>query len=144
MKSLSIILVDDDRIERLKFKKVCQKFHSSTNIVEAIDGEDALEHLNSSAVFDLIISDLNMPRMNGFEFLTALRSSPKFFAIPVVIMSSSSFKNDIQRCFAMGISNYLTKPLKYADYTITVTSLLNDWHKIKIQVSKPFKSTNFN
>jgi CheY-like chemotaxis protein len=59
-------------------------------------------------------------------------------------MSSSSFKNDIQRCFAMGISNYLTKPLKYADYTITVTSLLNDWHKIKIQVSKPFKSTNFN
>lgn len=135
MKSLSILLVDDDKIERLKFKKVCQKINFESNIFEAKNGENALTLLaNSKNSFDLIISDLNMPRMNGFEFLTALKKNPKFKNIPVVIMSTSDRKCDLERCYKLGISGYFTKPLKYTEYTNKVTSLLEYWEKASLML----------
>lgn len=132
MNSLLILLVDDDKIERLKFKKVCQKVGFECIIVEAINGENALILLeNHKASFDLIISDLNMPKMNGFEFLVALRNNSKFKYIPVVIMSTSESKNDLERCYQLNISGYFVKPLKYSEYINKVTCLLEYWEKAR-------------
>lgn len=131
MKSLSILLVDDDKIERLKFRKVCQEVNFDCNILEAKNGENALTFLNTNT-FDLIISDLNMPKMNGFEFLSALKNNIKFKYIPVVIMSTSENKIDLDRCYKLGISGYFSKPLKYSDYIKKVTSLLEYWSKASL------------
>ncbi|TXD51357.1 MULTISPECIES: response regulator [unclassified Polaribacter] len=133
MKSLSILLVDDDKIERLKFKKVCQKFDFESIILEAINGENALKLLEDYKVsFDLIVSDLNMPRMYGFQFLVALRSNPKFKYIPVVIMPTSESKSDLERCYRLGVSGCFKKPLKYSEYINKVVTVLEYWGKVSL------------
>ena len=133
MKTLTILLVDDDKIERLKFKKVCQRVNFKSNIIEAKDGETALLLLNDGKTdFDLIISDLNMPRMDGFEFLATLRNNSELQNIPIVIMSTSQRKIDLDKCYKFGISGYFTKPLKFSDYSNRVVSLLEYWNKASL------------
>lgn len=133
MKSLSILLVDDDKIEKLKFNKACKELNLNCTVLEAEDGEEALKFLNDDKFsFDLIITDLNMPRMDGFEFLSALKKNVKFKYIPVVIMSTSESKIDLERCYELGISGYFSKPLKYAEYLEKVTLLLNYWEKANL------------
>lgn len=130
MKALKILLVDDDEIQRLKFKKVCKEINCFNKIYEAINGESALKFLNdTNYYFDLIISDLNMPRMNGFEFLLSLKKSAKYKNTPVVIMSTSNNPSDLKKCSEIGVSGYFTKPTKYSDYTNKVISLLDYWTK---------------
>ena len=135
MRSLSILLVDDDKIERLKFKKVCQEVNFKSNIFEAKDGETALALLdNCTTPFDLIISDLNMPRMNGFEFLATLKKNSEFKNIPIVIMSTSQNKVDLDKCYKFAISGYFTKPLQFSEYSKSVISLLEYWYKASLSV----------
>lgn len=130
MKPLSILLVDDDKIERLKFKKACKEININNTVVEAVNGEAALSILQQKDhSFDLIISDINMPRMNGFEFLSALKRFKKFKYIPVVVMSTSEQKKDLKKSYKLGISGYFSKPLKYSDYLMKVSSLLEYWDK---------------
>ncbi|MBU3011551.1 response regulator [Polaribacter vadi] len=136
MKSLSILLVDDDRIERLKFRKVCQKLNSYCTVLEAVNGEEAFALLNDkNNSFDLIITDINMPKMDGFEFLSAIKSNSKLKPIPVVIMSTSESKIDLEKGYDIGISGYFSKPLKFADYTNKVTSLLEYWNRASLSNS---------
>lgn len=136
MKSLTILLVDDDKIERLKFKKVCQKVNPDCAVLEAVNGEEAFALLTDNKnSFDLIITDINMPKMDGFEFLKALKSNIKLKPIPVVIMSTSESKIDLEKGYGIGISGYFSKPLKYADYLNKVTSLLQYWHKASLSNS---------
>lgn len=135
MRFLSILLVDDDKIEKLKFKKVCQEVNFESNIFEAKDGETALHILNTNKTsFDLIISDLNMPRMDGFEFLSSVKKNTEFKNIPFVIMSTSQNKIDLDRCYEYGISGYFTKTLKYSDYSDSVISLLQYWDKASLSL----------
>ncbi|MCL4139255.1 UNVERIFIED_CONTAM: hypothetical protein GTU68_025163 [Idotea baltica] len=70
-----------------------------------------------------------MPKMDGFEFIKTLNQHPKFKYIPVVVMSTSDNKIDLERCYELGVSGYFTKPLKYSDYIKNVTSLLEYWQK---------------
>ena len=133
MRSLCILLVDDDKIERLKFKKVCQEVNFKSNIFEAKDGETALALLdNCTTPFDLIISDLNMPRMNGFEFLATLKKNSEFKNILKWFYIIDKNKIDLDRCYKFGISGYFTKPLKFSDYSDSVISLLEYWDKASL------------
>jgi CheY-like chemotaxis protein len=133
MKSLSILLVDDDKIERLKFNKVCKEVKSERTIFEAINGEEAFAFLDNKIYsFDLIITDINMPRMDGFEFLSSLRNHPKYKSIPVVVISTSERNIDLKRAYQLGISGYFSKPLKYSEYKKKVTSLLEYWDSVSL------------
>lgn len=133
MKSLTILLVEDDKIERLKFKKVCQEANFDGTILEAKNGESALNLLiENYTTFDLIVTDLNMPKMDGFEFLSTIKENSKYKYIPVVIMSTSENKFDLEKCYKLGISGYFTKPLKYIEYVNNVISLLDYWEKVSL------------
>ena len=77
----------------------------------------------------MIVSDINMPIMDGFEFLKALKSNLKSKYIPVVIMSTSENNNDLKQCYQLGISGYFSKPLKYVEYKKKVISILKYWNK---------------
>lgn len=132
MKSLSILLIEDDEIQRLKFKKASQKVDFDCAIFEAINGENALSFLDTNTSLDVIVTDLNMPKMDGFEFLSSLKNNPRFRSIPVVVMSTSERKIDLERCYEFGISGYFAKPLKYSEYVLKVTSLLQYWEKASL------------
>lgn len=130
MKSLSILLIDDDEIERMKFKKVCAENNFSHKIIEADNGANALEKLKDvNNSFDIIISDLNMPVINGLELLKIIKSSKKFKSIPTIIMSTSKKNRDLKKCFNKGVSGYFIKSLLFSEYSSKVTSLLNYWSK---------------
>lgn len=130
MEPLTILLVDDDEIERLKFKKSCSMARDSYIVVEAKNGEEALTILRENPKrFCLIVSDINMPKMDGFQFLIEIKKDSTLNTIPIVVMSTSKNQVDIDKCNEIGIDKYYSKPIKYLDYKDKVISLLNSWDK---------------
>jgi CheY-like chemotaxis protein len=121
-------LIDDDEIERMKFKRVCQKNNYPHAILEASNGEIALEILkNEGSLPNLILLDLNMPKMNGIEFLGSLKSNKALKYIPIIVMSSSDNDKDVKQCYQLGIAGYIIKPLHFKEYSNRIVSLLSYW-----------------
>lgn len=126
--SLSILLVEDDTIEVMKFKRVLKSISESYKIIEATNGEAALVYLNKrESLPDIILLDLNMPKMNGLEFLNILKNDEVLRYIPTIILSTSSNQKDLLEAYKIGIAGYVTKPLKYEDYVEKIKRLLNYW-----------------
>ncbi len=125
---LTFLLIDDDEIERLKFARVLQKNGYSHNLIEANNGEVAMQYLeNNEQLPDIIFLDLNMPKMNGLEFLKILKSNPKLQYTPVVILSTSNNHNDLKESYGIGAAGYIVKPLKYEDYARKIKCLIDYW-----------------
>ncbi|UZO82249.1 response regulator [Aquimarina sp. ERC-38] len=128
MKTLKILLIEDDEIERLKFGRVLSKNGYPHQLQEAINGEEAIQILETpSQLPDLILLDLNMPKMNGLEFLTMLKKDERLKYIPVIILSTSNNHKDVKQCYEAGIAGYMIKPLKYEAYVDKMKALLNYW-----------------
>ncbi len=133
VKSLSILLIDDDSIERLKFKRVCDEIRFSCSIKEAVNGKQALDFLvDAKNRFNIIVLDLHMPIMNGLELLEKIKSNLKLKDIPVVIMSNSEDDEELRRCYNLGISGFFTKPGQYSKYSKKVKPLLKYWKQSKL------------
>lgn len=126
MNKLKILLIEDDEIERLKFQRVMASC-GNHKVIAAQNGEEALEILEKIELPNAIVLDLNMPRINGIEFLSILKNNEALKYIPIVIMSTSSNLNDIKTCFEIGIAGYMTKPLKYEEYKAKVEALCQYW-----------------
>ena len=93
-------------------------------VVAARDGMDALEKLSQNKV-DLVITDLNMPNMDGFEFLKALREDREYSDVPVIILSSLSNENDIETGMQLGANSYLIKPFDQKRIQYEVAKYIN-------------------
>lgn len=126
MKKLKILLIEDDEIERMKFAKVASN-QWGIAIIEAENGERALDILDQIELPNLIVLDLNMPKINGVEFLKILKTNKALQYIPIVVMSTSNNHNDIKKCYEIGVSGYMIKPLHYEDYKKKLTSLIDYW-----------------
>lgn len=127
-KKLQILLIEDDTIEVMKFVKVIENLTLKHEIIETSNGEDALRFLNNTKQQpDIIVLDLNMPKINGLEFLATLKKSKHFRHIPTVVLTTSNHPKDILECYKIGIAGYIIKPLKYEDYVIRVEKMLDYW-----------------
>lgn len=127
-KSLKVLLVEDDVIEVMKLKRVLESLKFDHQITQFEDGEDALLHLNTTKILpDLILLDLNMPKMNGIEFLKHVKKHKDLKYIPTVILTTSNNKKDIFECYKIGIAGYILKPLKYEDYVGYIQNLFTYW-----------------
>ena len=124
---MTILLIEDDAIEILKFNRSLIKLREVHELIEAHNGENALDILAENSQIDLILLDLNMPKMNGFEFLKQLRTDPNLKYIPTVVLTNSINRSDLKQAYSIGIAGYLVKPLKYEDYVLKIASLLNYW-----------------
>ena len=127
-KVLSILLIEDDRIEVMKLKRVLSKEALNHKLIEAKNGEEALTLLRDKSILpDLILLDLNMPKIDGIEFLKILKGDDTLKYIPTVVLTTSSNHNDVKQCYEIGIAGYVLKPLKYEDYVTKLSGLLNYW-----------------
>lgn len=125
---LNILLIEDDTIEVMKFNRVLKSMDLSHKIVEANNGEEALEILKDKEIIpDIIILDLNMPKINGIEFLTILKEDELLKYIPAIILTTSNNHKDVMECYRLGIAGYIIKPLKYEDYVVRIKKLIEYW-----------------
>ncbi|HVP06245.1 MAG TPA: response regulator [Candidatus Acidoferrum sp.] len=106
------ILVVDDSATIVKFVSFALK-NQGYQVVSACDGMDALEKLsNLSAEVDLVITDLNMPNLDGYGLIGALRQNERYRSTPIIILSSEEGHDDRERGLAIGANSYLVKPFK--------------------------------
>jgi CheY-like chemotaxis protein len=132
-KSLNILLIEDDAIEVMKFNRVLSTMEVKHKIIEANNGEEALTILKVKEIIpDIIILDLNMPKINGIEFLGVLKEDEHLRYIPAVILTTSNNRHDLLECYKIGIAGYLLKPLKFDDYKDRIKKLIDYWSCIEL------------
>ena len=128
MKNLNILLVEDDTIEVMKLKRATESLKLQHRIMQASNGEEALQLLqDKSALPSIILLDLNMPKINGLEFLKILKNDDQLRFIPTIVLTTSINKRDLLECYKLGIAGYLLKPLKYDEYVSKIDKLLSYW-----------------
>lgn len=128
MKALNILLIEDDMIEVMKFNRTVSSLQLNHKITEANNGEEALKLLEKKDDLpDIILLDLNMPKISGIEFLNILKNDDILKYIPTIILTTSSNQKDLLECYKIGIAGYVLKPLKYEDYTSKIEKVLAYW-----------------
>ncbi len=127
-KKLNILFIEDDEIELMKLNRTLNSLDLQHSIQDAKDGEIALDLLKKKNTLpDIILLDLNMPKMDGIEFLKILKSDESLKFIPTIILTTSNNRRDLLECFRIGIAGYVIKPLKYDDYVIKLKAVLEYW-----------------
>lgn len=127
-KSLNILLIEDDAIEVMKFNRVLKNLEQVHKIIEANNGEEALEILKNKVIIpDIIVLDLNMPKINGIEFLSILKADDVLKYIPAIVLTTSNNHRDLLAFYRIGIAGYMLKPLKYEEYVDKVKKMIEYW-----------------
>ncbi|HHN65438.1 MAG TPA: response regulator [Nitrospirae bacterium] len=136
LEDYSILIVEDNTDDVLLIKRAFQQCGVVNPLRFVTDGEQAVAYLKGTGEFGdrkknplpvLILLDLKMPRMNGFEFLRWLRNEPDLKKIIVVILTSSSESPDINRAYELGANSYLVKPVRFEDLIRIVKELHLYW-----------------
>jgi len=96
----------------------------SIDIVEANDGVDGLKKMSEKKV-DLVLTDINMPVMDGIKFISLIRKDPVHQGVPVVVITTEGGSDDREKALALGANSYITKPIQAAHVLTTVKQLLN-------------------
>jgi CheY-like chemotaxis protein len=127
-KDLNVLLIEDNLIEVMKMKRTISFLELEHILAVANNGEEALAALeDKSKIPDLILLDLNMPKVSGIEFLTILKNTDSIKHIPTVILTTSDNQKDLEECYRLGVSGYVLKPLKYDDYVEKIKNVLSYW-----------------
>ncbi|MET0261779.1 MAG: response regulator [Rariglobus sp.] len=137
--SKTVLLVDDGQDERLLFDRAAKKACVSFEMRFATDGEDALAYLSGTGPYadrgrfqmpDLVVLDLNMPRMTGFEVLEWIRKHPHLRELPVIMFTASNHHTDIKRAYELTANSYLVKPMSLIALVDTITMIDAYWVKL--------------
>ncbi|SEO70094.1 Response regulator receiver domain-containing protein [Flavobacterium sp. CF108] len=120
MRKPNILLIEDDELDTISVERSLKKLEIQYILHTAYNGLEALKLLRDPEdllVPDVILLDINMPKMNGIEFLRIIRSDENLKDLNVFIMTTSSESNDRVTAEELGISGYIIKPLNYNDNT---------------------------
>ncbi|WP_370292748.1 response regulator [Thalassolituus sp.] len=123
-----ILLIDDDVIDIRSFERGLSRAGSGHRLVSLTNGHEALSGLQTGNVPipDVIVLDLNMPGMSGFEFLSALRQDERLCFLPVWVLSTSSDPDDIRRAYDLNAAGYMVKQ-EMGDNFAEVIKLINHY-----------------
>lgn len=108
MTSKKVLVVDDSNLIHRMFDMMLRQYQ----LVHARDGREGLERLAEQKDFGVILLDINMPRMNGLEFLGAVKADPALARIPVVIITTEGTEDDTRRGMEAGAAAYVRKPFR--------------------------------
>jgi CheY-like chemotaxis protein len=133
--SFMLFITDDDSQDRFFLTEALSKKINRVEFKEFENGQALMENLNAEGPLpDLILLDLNMPVMNGYQALSEIKQQPVFKDIPVIIFTASSRPQDQDRCFELGCEKYITKPFSYDEYDQLADDIilfLGDGHRQK-------------
>ncbi len=134
-KLLNILLVEDDELDVMNIRRAFRKGNIHHSLCVAQDGREALRMLREGGVPParrLILLDLNMPRMNGIEFLRALRADPELSSTPVVVLTTSDAERDKVEAFNLHVAGYLLKPVTFSTFCAARVSLDRYWALVEM------------
>jgi CheY-like chemotaxis protein len=125
-----VLLVDDDEIDVMNVRRAFEKGKIENPLFHAEDGLAALEMLRDGTVPTnrrLVLLDLNMPRMNGIEFLRELRRDPELHGTAVVVLTTSDEERDRIEAYNLHVAGYLVKPVRFLSFVELMTTLNRYW-----------------
>ena len=114
----SILLIEDDELDVISVKRTLSKLAFPHELYIASNGKEAVDFLDTkleAELPDVILLDLNMPKMNGIEFLQNIRPQVRYKDLKVFVMTTSNETSDRTRTDELGISGYIIKPMSYTD-----------------------------
>lgn len=138
MRSLQILVVDDDDADALMISEALEAAEPRATVRRVVDGQEALDYLRRKGRFsdahrpDLILLDLNMPKMDGRETLAAIKTDETLKAIPVVILTTSSATPDIVASYQHRANAYVTKPFGLEDFESTVRRIDHFYREVAV------------
>ena len=132
---LNILLVEDDEVDVMNVRRAFERNNVSNPLFVAGNGIEALEILRNGTVpreRRLILLDLNMPRMNGIEFLEELRSDPDLAMTPVVVLTTSNDDQDKIDAYNLNVAGYLLKPVTFSNFCERMKALNKYWTLVEM------------
>ncbi len=133
MKGKSILLVEDNPENEFLTRRAIKRVNLENDVVVARDGEEALNILFGSAEKPpidapaVILLDLNLPKVDGFEVLRQIRANDRTRFLPVIILTSSDQENDLTNAYENGANSYLRKPVDFEEFTVAVKNIGLYW-----------------
>lgn len=124
-----LLLVEDDDVDAMTVKRALRDLQATNPLDRVTDGEQALAYMRDATKPrpDLILLDLNMPRMNGMEFLTIIKEDPVLRTIPVVVLTTSKADNDRITSFGHSVAGYMIKPVDYEQFVEVIRTIRTYW-----------------
>jgi two-component system, chemotaxis family, chemotaxis protein CheY len=117
------LIVEDSPTMRQMIAFSLKRFHNA-QIIEAVDGLDALRKLSGPEKIDLILTDINMPVMDGLKLVSLVRQNAALRDIPIIIISTEGAEEDRERGLALGANAYIAKPIQSSHLIRTISELL--------------------
>ncbi|TQV73559.1 response regulator [Exilibacterium tricleocarpae] len=136
---VTLLLVDDDDVDVISVKRALKKLNINNPLIRAHDGIEALDILRREEALThscLILLDINMPRMNGLEFLAALRNDPKLASSLVFVLTTSSADEDVAGAYSKNVAGYLVKSRVAEEFTGLVEKLSDYWRLIELPLHR--------
>lgn len=129
-----ILIVEDDEIDAQTVARAFKEIGVSNPLEIAANGEEALLYLKerNHDACSLILLDLNMPRMNGIEFLKIVKAEPRWKQIPVVVLTTSQAKRDIAEAFGLHVAGYMVKPINFTEFLEMIRSIDAYWTRSEL------------
>ncbi|MBI9035324.1 MAG: response regulator [Bacteroidales bacterium] len=122
MAKKKILVIDDEKTIRMLLENYLQKDYE---VITKKDGLEGLNWLQEGDIPDLIVADIQMPNLDGYEFIQNVRSSGYFKDIPMVMLSSLESSNEKVKCLRLGANDYIVKPFNPEELSIRIELLIN-------------------
>jgi CheY-like chemotaxis protein len=132
---LNVLLVEDDEVDVMNVKRAFEKNHITNPLFVAGNGVEALEKLRGDDIPKnrrIVLLDLNMPRMNGLEFLRELRRDRELCATPVVVLTTSNDERDKIDAYQLNVAGYLVKPVTFSGFSELMVALNKYWTLVEL------------
>jgi CheY-like chemotaxis protein len=132
---LNVLLVEDDEVDVMNVRRAFKKNNIANPLWTAGNGLDALDILRGDQMprdRRLVLLDLNMPRMNGIEFLRELRADPELHGTPVVVLTTSDDERDRVEAYNLNVAGYILKPVTFMNFVEAMATLNKYWSLVEL------------
>ncbi len=132
--SKPILLIEDDDVDVMTVKRAIRDLKVTNQLVSIGDGEEAIEYLRTESTTKpcIILLDLNMPKMDGAEFLKIVKADKALKKIPIVILTTSNSDRDVIESFERGAAGYMVKSVDYEKFVETIRAIDQYWTLSKL------------
>ena len=138
MKSLHVLLIEDNQDHAFLTRKILRQSETVASVQVIHDGEEALELLERRGRYresvlprpDLILLDIKLPKLDGFELLQRIKANPDVGWVPVVLLTTSARDEEIARGYRLGANSYVTKPIQFDEFAKKIRHIEEYWSRV--------------